>query len=188
MAAERPRSLLESLNPSARAAAWDPSAPQGSQFPGQRTVNDPYLNALRDAAVNFWAKRNVTVPANVAIDIASDLDAAGDPLSPKARAYDPTPENPAGRVVLNNALIGSDLRYARSERRPWAQRRDLLGSLATVLFHEFGHVGGLEHPADGKGLMGGEEVLPWDARAVIRDLIPRRAQYREVAGGGIRSG
>lgn len=163
--------------PTASASQWNPNAPQNAQFPGQRTVNDPYLNALRDAAVGYWARRNVTIPANVTLDVADNLlGVQGDTFTPQGRAWAPTPENPGGRIVFDWSNIRDDMRFAHSRRQPTLQRRDVLGRIATVLFHEMGHVGGQEHTET--GLMAGDYGVPRDARIAIRALIPRRPPRR----------
>jgi hypothetical protein len=148
-------------------AAWNPNAPQGSSFPNQRPANDPWLTAMVDEGIKFWAKRGVTVPADTAVDVADDL-ATGDNLVAGARAL-----RDQNRIVLDGRNVGLELQRARSSRRSTADRRAALGRLGQIIYHELGHVGGIANHTE-TGLMSlehGAEV-PWEAKLLAHKLIP----------------
>lgn len=154
------------------AANLDPSKPPSAQYPGQRRANDPWLAALRDVGYEFWRKRGVAVPPTLEVDVADDLeidDAA--PAGVLARGWFPDAD-PSGRIALRGYDAGVDLRRARSGRRSVGERRAALEHLATLMFHEMGHAGGVQHTPT--GLMDPTaDAVPWEAKQLIRRLIPK---------------
>lgn len=153
-------------------AAYNGSAPTSAQFPGQRQVHDPWLLALRDAGVGFWRKRGVSVPVGTTVDVADDLGANDGVSGALARGWTPSTD-PSGRIGLDGRTTGIELRRARSRRRPTWERREALGRLATTLFHELGHVGGLPHSEKGLMRAGQSQEVPFEALQLIRKMIPR---------------
>lgn len=133
-----------------------------SLYPGQRPVNDPWVNALRDEGVKFWEHRGVKV--NPDVQVADDLG-TGDPgtvINGRGSA--------AGGSILNSRNLGIELRRARSRRRGKSERRQALERVAWTLFHELGHSGGLHHTPD--GIMGPESNdIPYEAKILIRKMI-----------------
>ncbi len=157
----------------AQIAAFNPAAPPGQSYPGQRPINDPWISEMALAATKFWRARNVTVPDSIKIDVANNLrtnDADVDDAA--ARGFLPDPARPGEhRLVLNGRRLGQDLGKARSTQRAVRARRAVLEQVAATIFHEVGHVSGLQHGNDG-GVMDTAQV-PWEARKLARRLIPR---------------
>jgi hypothetical protein len=159
--------------PQASYALWNPSQPPGRNLPDERPLCDPWVDQMRAAAIRFWAARGVTVP-EFAIDQADDLirTEGDDQHGGLGRA--PYPDDPNGRIILNSRSVRIPLNRARSQRRPVKEKRFNFSLLATFVFHEAGHVGGLAHTAH--GLMQASarcyEQIPWDARVLAKALIP----------------
>lgn len=154
-----------------RAAAFDPVS---GRYPNQRPLNDPWLTAMMGTGAEFWRKRGVDVPAGVPLYAADDLKVQdSEPYSPGARGFDKR-EPGGGRVVLLGSSTKALLGQARSRRLPVRMRRQAFQSLAQLVTHELGHVGGLGHTPgvmDEKVALGGG--TPWDMRLLSHKLIPR---------------
>lgn len=167
-------------------AMWDPNAAPGQQFPNEQPINDPFVTALRDAAVKFWTDRNVTVPTTARIDTADNLAIDGDPLDPWARTSGPAQGDTTGHIIFNGQQLSSILTDARNTKLSVRDRRQRLSWLAPILFHEYGHAAGLDHNSG--GMMAPDVTsVPWDAQRAINRLIPREPtrQRRTTHGGGI---
>lgn len=133
-------------------------------YPGQRPVNDPWIDALRNEGIQFWGKRGVRIDPNTGVDVADDLGIPDPGMSIKGRG------SKSGRPILSSRDIGIELRRARSKRRGVSERRQALERVAWTLFHELGHVGGQHHTPD--GIMGPvSNDIPYEAKILIRKMI-----------------
>lgn len=164
----------------AGASTWNPNAPAASRWPGQKQVVDPWLLSMRDAGIKFWAKRGVTISPQTALDIATDLRVKnGDPDIINARgSKDPTDPS-GGRIVLDNWNTHRLMKQARNKRKKTSTRRQALNDLSEIIFHELGHIGGLDHTQG--GIMNEsylDETIPWEGRVLTHKLIPRSKRGR----------
>lgn len=135
-----------------------------ANYPGQRVVNDPWVDALRNEGIQFWGRRGVAIDPNTQVEVADNLG-TGDPGTViNGRGAQ------AGKPILNSRNLGIELRRARSRRRGKSERRQALERVAWTLFHELGHVGGQHHTPD--GIMGPESNdIPYEAKILIRKMI-----------------
>lgn len=148
---------------------FNPYGPPGSQYPGQRPANDPWVQALVSAAAKFWAARGVPTGA-IDTDVADDLDGVAVGFTPSVYGQ--------SRIALDAKEAGTLLANARNRKYTVRGRRRNLQELGRVIFHEVGHVGGLPH--GDSGLMGELAAdTPWDARVLSRRLIPRENEPKK---------
>jgi hypothetical protein len=167
----------------AKVAAYDPAT---SRYTGQRSANDPWLTTIMDSGRQFWASRGVTLPDQIALDVADDLrDSDADSFDVGGRAWNPQ-EHGQARVALDAKIVGQALAAARSRRRPTRERRTALKELAAILLHEMGHTGGVDHvEGDEPGFMGPKrqgDLVPQETARVIRRLVKRRPGERPARG------
>jgi hypothetical protein len=150
---------------------FNPYGPPGSQYPGQRPANDPWIQALVSAAAEFWGRRGVKTD-KIDVDVADDVDDA------LAVGFNPSVHGQS-RITLDGDEVGMLLANARNQKYSVRGRRRNLQNLGKVIFHEVGHVGGLEHGE--AGLMDEfASEMPWDARVLSRKLIPREKSRKKV--------
>jgi hypothetical protein len=181
--AAQPRPTLK-----AKAAAFNPGAPQGAQLPGQRPASDPWLAALMESGREFWASRGVQLPENVPLDLADDLRLQdSDTFHPDGRGWSRAVDG-QDRVALRSGYVAERLSAARKRQAPTRARRSALKEVAALLLHEMGHVGGLHtdgtHQEPGQGFMAlnaGQHV-PQETARVIRRLVRRRPGERSSGG------
>lgn len=146
-------------------------------YPGRRPNGDPWVEALRQGAVDFWRSRNVYAEG-ASVDVADDL------LYPGAAGLGRAAERGA---ILNSDLVGTYLANARNEKYSTRGRRRNLNRVGELIAHEVGHAAGLGHTED--GLMAPSSTLgPMDPavmQSLVRKLIPRdtapNAHERSVA-------
>lgn len=145
---------------------YDPNKPPGYSYPGQTPANDPWIDALVQAGVEFWGRRGVTVPPDVARDAATNLDSA------VGRGWGSQQGSDRRFAVLTD-YADQALKDARNHVYLTRERRESLRPLMETIFHELGHVGGLPHSMG--GLMDGNGVksTPHEGMRLIRRLIPR---------------
>lgn len=132
-------------------------------YPGRRASGDPWVEALRQGAVDFWRSRGVDAQG-ASVDVADDL------LYPGAAGLG----RAEGReVILQGGLLGTYLANARNEGYSVRGRRRNLHRVGELIAHEVGHAAGLEHTQG--GLMAGSSVLGDlnPMQSLVRQLIPR---------------
>lgn len=183
------RKAYPKRKPVARLADYNGNAPTSQAYPGQRPFNDPWMNALVNDGIQFWAKRNVTMPKSVAVNIADDLETiSSQPHGVAGVGWSAQTTNDGlARIAMRRDYINGLLETARDKTYDTKSRRTALKKLATVVYHELGHVGGVGHSADGKGLMSAEldtvnpqdySTIPYSSALLIRKLIPKRTVRR----------
>lgn len=180
--------------PKAKITDYDANAPSGKSFPGQQPYDDPWVKNLVTDGVNFWAKRSVRIPGQVAIDVADDLeDVSANPRNVAGRGWTPsTAKDGTARIALRRDYINSLLKTARDNRYSTKDRRTALKKAAVIIYHELGHAGGLDHTEG--GLMGAEgditnpndySKIPYSSVKVIRKLLPYEKPRGKRSARGI---
>lgn len=132
-------------------------------YPGRRANGDPWLEALREGAVEFWRTRGVDA-GGASVDVADDL------LHPGAVGLG---RKDGREAILDGKVAGTYLANARNEDFTVRGRRRNLHRLGELIAHEVGHAAGLEHTEG--GLMSAQSVLGElnPLGSLVRELIPR---------------
>jgi hypothetical protein len=161
--------------PRARAAEFDPAKPAGSQYTGQRPFADPWMDELMSTSRAFWQTRNVQLPDRIALDVADDLRGVDGVENPYARGW-----QDQSRVAFDARWLQKRLDRARDRELRTIARRKALKQIGTMLLHETGHVGGVEHNQDGfmNSHAAGLEIVPQEMTRAVRKLIPRTRPTR----------
>lgn len=171
-------SRLPKKQVAARLAAYNPAAPNGQSYPGQRPMSDPWVDQFVRMSQDFWRQRGVAVPDRISVDVADDLRINdGDATGPAGRGG----INGEARIALDGKWLGTQLGRARSSRRSTKTRRQALSAVAALVAHEVGHAALGQADADhtDTGLMAAQaKETPYEMLREVRRLVPRRPGER----------
>lgn len=180
MKANSRRDKVDTVVRKARIADFNPNVPSSQAYPGQRPLIDPWVNTLIRDGIEFWKERGVTIPQNVSVDLASDLEInSAQPEGIAGRGWYPETlqGNSNPRIALREDYYNSLIKVARSRSFNTKDRRTALKKLASIIYHELGHVGGVPHSEDSNSLMASRGdmgvTVPFSSEVIVRGLIPR---------------
>lgn len=135
-----------------------------ADYPGQRAVNDPIVDAVMRQVDRFWTQRNVQSPGLTRVEVADSL-ADADGLEALGRGDAGSTE-----ILLNARSVGGWLAGAREGATRRQQRRNVR-RLYAALAHEEGHVRGLGHTSSGIMSQGTTfRSAPGDWRGLMAEL------------------